>query len=188
MGDKKSDIKILVDLVRHDLTWSGQFELSVEDLEKIPTKQELLAIADKGFPLLVFLSRAEDGKGFDWRLYDTTSPAMLKGKRLVKRGLDARVWAHELSDMLWPVLTGQDGFFSTKIAYCKEVKRGKKRPYKYLCVADYDGSNEVVRVPTVVVAPRWGKSGFLFYSECTNANIRLMYIDSQGSSPCRIKF
>ena len=34
--DKKSDIKILVDLVRHDLTWSGQFELSVEDLEKIP--------------------------------------------------------------------------------------------------------------------------------------------------------
>ena len=181
VGDKTADIKTLVDLVRQDLTWSGQFEVNCEDLSNIPTKQELLATADRGFPLLVFVSREDDGKGFEWRLYDTTTPVMLKGKRIIKRGADARVWAHELADMLWPVLTGQDGFFSTKIAYCKEVKRGKKRPYKYLCVADYDGSNEVVRVPTVTVAPRWGKNGLLFYSECTNANVRLMYVDGQGT-------
>lgn len=180
VGAKAADIQMLVDLVRRDLTWSGQFDVSIEHLETIPTKQQLLAAADRGFPLMVFVSRDDDGKGFAWRLYDTTQPVMVKGKRLTKRSIDARVWAHEMSDMLWPVLTGQDGFFSTKIAYCKEVKRDKKRPFKHLCVADYDGSNEVVRVPTMTVAPRWGSAGLLFFSECTNANIRLVYIDEQG--------
>jgi TolB protein len=181
IGPEASDIQLLVDLVKRDLTWSGQFDVEFKHFDAIPSKNELLALADKGFPLLVFVQRDKVSKGFEWRLYDTAQPAMLKGKHMAKRGADARIWAHELADMLWPVLTGQDGFFSTKIAYCKEVKRGKKRPYKYLCVADYDGSNEELRVPTVVVAPRWGKNGLLFFSECTNANIRLMYLDEQGN-------
>ena len=181
IGPQSADIQMLADLVKHDLTWGGQFEITFQPFEAVPSKGELLALADKNFPLLLFIQRDGDGKGFEWRLYDTTQPAMLKGKHMLKRGADARVWAHEMADVIWPVLTGQEGLFSTKIAYCKEVKRGKKRPYKYLCVADYDGSNEIVRVPTVVVAPRWGKNGLLFFSECTNSNIRLMYIDLQGN-------
>lgn len=177
LGKKSADAQLLVELTRHNLGWSNQFDITTKELEQIPTKQGLQVIADHGFPLTVFIERQEDGKGFIWRLYDTLQASMLEGKRIVKRGSDARLWAHELCDMLWPVLTGQAGFFSTKIAYCKEVRRGKKRPYKYLCVADYDGGNEQVIVPTMVVAPRWGKNGLLFYSECTNANIRLMYLD-----------
>jgi TolB protein len=181
VGQQTADVQMLVDLVKHDLTWSGQFEVSCQPFDVVPSKKDLLALADKNFPLLLFVQRDNVGKGFEWRLYDTTQPVMLKGKHMLKRGVDARMWAHELADMLWPLLTGQEGLFSTKIAYCKEVKRGKKRPYKYLCVADYDGSNEVVRVPTIVVAPRWGKNGLLFFSECTNVNIRLMYVDIDGS-------
>ncbi len=182
LDSKTADTQMLVEMVRHDLTWSGQFEVTIEYSEVIPSKQQLLGTADRGFPLMLFVQRESDGKSFVWRLYDTTQPAMVQGKRLNKKGADVRVWAHELADMLWPVLTGQEGFFSTKVAYCKEVKRNKKRPLKYLCVADYDGSNEQVKVPTLVVAPRWGKRGLLFYSECTNHNVRLMYMDLQGST------
>lgn len=180
LGSKTADTKLFIDLLQHDLTWSRQFDIQCKDFEHIPTKQEMLALADQGFPLIIFVERESTGKNFDWRLYDTASASMIKGKKLIKKGLDARIWAHELSDILWPILTGQDGFFSTKIAYCKEVRRGKKRPYKYLYVADYDGNNQEIRVPTIVVAPRWGKNGLLFYSECTNSNIRLMYIDRQN--------
>lgn len=180
LGQEAQDLTMLVNLVRHDLSWSGQFDVSVEHVMAVPTKKELLAYALRGFPLVLFIQRESDGRSFVWRLYDTTQALMIKGKRLVKKGPDARMWAHELADILWPVLTGQEGFFTAKIAYCKEVKCKRKRPYKYLCVADYDGSNEVVQVPTVVVAPRWGKNGLLFYSECTNSNIRLKYIDIQG--------
>lgn len=181
VGQQTPDVQMLSDLVKHDLSWSGQFDISFQHFPVVPSKHELIELADKGFPLILFVQRDNDGKGFEWRLYDTTQPLMLKGKHMAKRGADARMWAHELADLLWPVLTGQEGLFSTKIAYCKEVKRGKKRPYKYLCVADYDGSNEVVRVPTVVVAPRWGKNGLLFFTECTNSNMRLMYVDIEGN-------
>jgi TolB protein len=181
VGQQAPDIQMLSDLVKHDLSWSGQFDISFQHFQVVPSKHELIELADKGFPLILFVQRDNEGKGFEWRLYDTTLPVMLKGKHMAKRGADARMWAHELADLLWPVLTGQEGLFSTKIAYCKEVKRGKKRPYKYLCVADFDGSNEVVRVPTVVVAPRWGKNGLLFFTECTNSNMRLMYVDIEGN-------
>lgn len=182
LGQEAQDLAMLVDLAKHDLSWSGQFDISVEHAMTVLTKKELFAYASRGFPLVLFIQRESDGKSFVWRLYDTTQALMIKGKRLIKKGPDARMWAHELADMLWPVLTGQEGFFTTKIAYCKEVKCKRKRPNKYLCVADYDGSNEVVQVPTVVVAPRWGKKGLLFYSECTNSNIRLKYIDAQGKT------
>jgi TolB protein len=180
LGQAVQDIVMLVDLVRHDLAWSGQFDVAVERAGTVPTKNELGSYALRGFPLVLFIQREPDGKSFVWRLYDTTQALMLKGKRLTKKGLDARIWAHELADTLWPILTGQEGIFSAKVAYCKEVAGKCRRPYKYLCVADYDGSNEVVMVPTVVVAPRWGRNGLLFYSECTNANIRLKYLDVYG--------
>lgn len=179
LGTCTPDIQMLTDLVAKDLGWSGQFQVDTCHVENVSTKQQLEAYAQEGHQLVIFIERENSGKSFCWRLYDTTQPAMLKGKKLEKNGPDARVWAHELEDDLWPILTGQEGFFSTKIAYCKEVVSGRKRPRKYLCVADYDGSNEQVLVPTMVIAPRW-HNGLLFYSECTNCNVRLMYLDNNG--------
>lgn len=182
LGKSSPDIQLLTTLVCKDLSFSGQFQVDISHLESVPTKQQLEAYASQGHQLAIFIERQNEGKSFSWRLYDTIQPAMLKGKKLEKKGPDARFWAHEMADDLWPILTGQEGFFSTKIAYCKEVKQGKKRPRKYLCIADFDGSNEHVLVSTMVVAPRWAHNGLLFYSECTNSNVRLMYLDGNGKS------
>lgn len=180
LGRKTPDSQMLAELVAKDLAWSGQFHVDVTQKDEMTTKQQMEAYAQEGHQLVVFIERQSEGKWYSWRLYDTTESVMLKGKKLEKKSPDAREWAHEMANDLWPLLTGQEGLFSTKIAYCKEVRQGKRRSHKYLCVADYDGSNEQVLVPTMVVAPRWGHNGFLFYSECTNSNVRLMYLDEQG--------
>ncbi len=175
------DVQGLALSLARDLSWSGQCKISLVALEKEPTKNVLAHYAQHGRHLALFVEESKDGLAVLWRLYDTVQPTMIKGKSIAKRGCGVHMLAHEIADSLWPILTGQEGFFSTKIAYCRQVVRlGKKRPLKYLCVADYDGSNEIVMVPTVVIAPRWGICNLLFYSECTNTNVRLSYIDHHG--------
>lgn len=179
LGTQSSDSDLFVELIAHDLSWSGHVDVHIEAKDTLPSKKQIMTYADQGIALALFIEREVGGKSFDWRLYDTMQPAMIKGKRLTKKGPDARQWSHELCDIIWPLLTGQDGFFSSKIAYCKEVKCGNRRPRKHLVVADYDGSNKRVLVPTVTLAPRWGND-ILFYSESTNSNVRLMYLDARG--------
>ena len=84
--------------------------------------------------------------------------------------------------MVWPLLTGDQGFFSTRIAYCKTDKKKHRVNTNSIYIADYDGSNEeqLVHVPTINVAPRWNadkQNPLLFYSEHTNTNVRLVMVD-----------
>ena len=104
---------------------------------------------------------------------------MIKGKRQHTNGVVARAWAYALADAWWPELTGSEGFFSCKIAYCKEVPASHKRPYSHIYIADFDGSHEqlMVNTPTINMAPRWNIDAnrpLLFYSENTNTNVRLV--------------
>src|SRR5262249_46194209 len=97
-------------------------------------------------------------------------------------GSSLRGWAYAAADSIYESLTGESGFFSTKLAYVKEIPLKKGVCCKHIYVADYDGSNEqpIVQTPTVNVAPRWNndlKRPLLFYSENTNANMRMMVID-----------
>jgi len=117
----------------------------------------------------------------------------VQGKKYAKRGTYQAGWGHNLADVIWPALTGQAGFFSTKIAYCKEVRMRKKKKITHIYIADYDGSNEqlLVDTPTVTIAPRWNndtKNPLLFYSEYTNANVRLMVADMHKHSKISSNF
>lgn len=110
---------------------------------------------------------------------------MLVGKNYKKQGRSPEQWAHHIADSVWPTLTGQPGPFSTKIAYCKEVKRQGKKVLKHIYIADYDGKNEklLVSTATVSIAPRWNRdpnNPLLFYSEHTNDNVRLVVADMYG--------
>lgn len=132
--------------------------------------------------MAIFLNETPHHHAIDWRLYDTTQAVMLKGSKYTKRGHVLRGWGHNVADDMWVALTGQEGFFSTKIAYCKNARITKKRTIKHVYVADYDGSNEqqLVNVPTVSVAPRWNhdaKNPLVFYSEYTNSNVRMVAVN-----------
>jgi len=163
--------------IKKDLEFSNQFVIDIkEHCHEPQTTTDITALAST-YPLVIFVHEHNDNT-IDWHIYETTSALRVAGKKYHKRGTLERGWAHNIADMLWPLLTGQDGFFSTKIAYCREVpgKRGKK--YKHIDIADYDGNyaEPFVRTPTINVAPRFNhdkENPLLFFSESTNENIRL---------------
>ena len=170
-------------MMQHDFSFSGQFDVSINKGKKKPTKKDIKKLFAEGFSLAVFLSEGKKNS-IEWRVYDTLQGKMVKGKRYAKRGIVCGGWAHNIADVVWPILTNQHGFFSTKIAYCKEVKLKNGKSAKQVCMADYDGTNEqiLVDLPTVNVAPRWNKdmdNPLLFYSEYTNENVRLVAVNME---------
>lgn len=70
-----------------------------------------------------------------------------------------RLYAHNISDIVFQQLTGVKGAFSTKIAYIR-TKAGTRHPYE-LCVSDYDGANEtrLVISSQPLMSPSWSKDG-----------------------------
>lgn len=174
---KQDQMNDTIALISKALMFKGQFAVDIRPSAHILPKQELLDLRKSGYPLLVFIEMP-DKNTLQWRLYDTQNAQMLKGKKMSNQSSGSRGLAYATADSLWQELAGEPGFFSTKIAYCKEVTKNKKR-YKHIFVADYDGSNEqvLVQTPTINIAPRWNKDArkpLLFYSESTNANIRMM--------------
>lgn len=182
----QKEVAQLADIIAHDCQWTGQCEVAVRSCESITTKNQMKEFAQQGFPLVLFVSVDSAKNVIDWRLYDTRRVSMICGKQYIKRGAVLRGWAHNIADEVWPLITGHEGIFSTKLAYCKDVERKKnKRRYKHVFIADYDGSNEEVLIatPTINVAPRWNADTahpLVFYSESTNSNIRLVSANTQG--------
>lgn len=195
-GASAEHLQEVTEVLGKDFSFSGQFEVSTQAFEQVPSKQELQKLAQEGTPLIFFISeepvalKKSDKKTdaprtfiYEWRLYDTKLAHMVRGKKYHTRGSCVRGWAHNIADSVWDALTSEPGFFSSKMAFCKEVAATRgKRGFKHIYVADYDGTHEqpLVATQTVNVAPRWNRdegNPLVFYSECTNANMRLMVAD-----------
>jgi TolB protein len=177
-----NQIKTVAQLLKDTLMFTEQFTLKISYLKEVPTKTQMNNWWHQKIPFIIFLQ--QEGEDFTWRLYDTMQACMIKGKRLHQNFGRAQDTAYALADMIWPELTTNPGFFSTKIAYCKEVDKEKKR-YKHIYIADFDGSNKhcVINTPTINLAPRWNKdvkNPMLFFSESTNCNVRLAVTNMQG--------
>jgi len=182
VGDCSDELREIASIIKNDLEFSQQFNVTVRTIDSVNSKKLITSIFEQGYPMAVFLNEGNKQNSIEWRVYDTTQVAMLKGAKYVKRGDILRGWAHNIADTLWETLAGQPGFFSTKIAYAKDIAHSKKKKIKYIYIADYDGSHEqeLVNAPTISIAPRWNndsKSPTVFYSEYTNSNIRLVGIN-----------
>lgn len=164
--------------LQKDLSFSGQFDVSVQSMDDLSTQKDIQALGKKGFPLVLFIALQPDDTHIEWRLYNAIVGSMITGKKCKKYGTIPRGWAHTIANMVWPELTAQPGFFTSKIAYCKQIERPGKHDYKHICIADFDGSHEQVLVhdPTVNVGPRFNKGAkrcLVFYSQFTNQNVEL---------------
>lgn len=185
VGKVTDNVRQIANILQKDLQFSGQFEaLLVHSDTGIVRKKDITKHFDGECCLGIFLS-ATSRNTLGWRLYDLEYAQMVKGEKYKIKGRDLCGWAHNISDLIWPNLTGEKGFFSTKIVYCKKIDCGSKSDYKYVYVADYDGSNKrlLVSTPTINMAPRWNndpKCPLIFYSEHTNKNVRLMVVDLKG--------
>ena len=184
VGKPQKKIKKIASILKNDLEFSGQFEVILPDTfyPALKSKNDVTSLFSDDCRIGIFLSQDKGKKKICWRLYDLEYASMISGLAYKQKGKDLRGWAHNIADTIWPVLTNEPGFFSTKISYCKEVKRSGKKSYKHIYVSDYDGSNEklLVSTPTINVVPRWNNdlsNPLVFYSEHTNENVRLVVVD-----------
>ncbi len=183
LDGNNSELNDIAATIKKDLQFTDQFSVSIKKCDaKISPKdlkKNMQHLCNKGIPLALYISK-ESKKTVSWRLYDTMQCTMMCGKRYTKKSSTAREWAHAIADETLQNLTGNKGFFASRIAYCKDSKNNKGQTHRKIYIADFDGSNEelLVDLPTIAIAPRWHSTKpCILYSEYADTNVELMSVD-----------
>ncbi len=176
VASESAESQNIAALVKKALEFKGQCAIDVAPFASMPKKKEAIAFAQKGFDYIIFVQPHHEH--YDWHLFDIAQEDTIKSKKIPKRSVP-RATAYALADSISELLTGEPGFFSTKIAYTQEVPLKSGKHYTHIYIADYDGSNAqlLVDTPTISISPRWNndpKRPLLFYSENTTTNVRMM--------------
>ncbi len=161
--------KDITAVVAADLTGSGIFR-------EIPASAHLATVRNFEDPvqfsdwrvinaeaLVIGAVRLLDGGRLEvsFRLYDVFVGAELgAGQRLGGRQSQWRRIAHRISDAIYSRLTGETGYFDSRVAYVAE-SGPKDARIKRLAVMDYDGANHefLTEGEDIVLAPRFSPSG-----------------------------
>lgn len=103
---------------------------------------------------------ASDGKlRAEFRLWDVFAGTQLAGEQFFARPKDARRIGHIIADAIYERITGEKGYFDTRIVFVDESGPKNKR-MKRLAIMDQDGAN--VRLLTtgqnLVLTPRFSPS------------------------------
>jgi TolB protein len=156
------------------------FRVSAEEMQAIPDKNYFKEQHKKGNSLALLIS--DSPEGIQWRLYDCRQANQIAGK-LVAHVESLAGTGHFVSDKVWQALTGQEGIFSTMIAYCKE-RHEANHFFKDIYVQNPFTKERIKLVEGgKPLAPRWNldlKNPMLLYSEATPSNIRLMSSTMNG--------
>lgn len=184
-----NELETVAQTIARDINFSGQCCATLQQWgKKKVTKEGLHELYDAGYTLALFIN-IKKKKYIEWRLYDTMDMqlSMLAGKRYRKQGEVVRGWGHAIADAVWPVMTGEKSFFSSKLAYCMDATSEKGHRITKVCIADFDGSypQTIVDTPTINIAPCWNhdvRNPVLFYSAHTNQNLCLMRVTMDKKS------
>ena len=154
----------IADVIAADLSNTGLFDTldrasfleQVRDVNALPNfnnwrqiKAEALSVGR--------VSRTADGRvTTEFRLWDTGTGKQLAGQRFAVAATSWRRAAHIIADQIYERLTGEKGYFDTRVVYVDETGPKTKR-IKRLAIMDQDGAN--VRLLTqgqeLVLTPRF---------------------------------
>ena len=160
-GDQNLSLAINTVIVS-DLQRSGLFRL-IDPIGKSPHEIEEVNYPDwqvRGADALAIGTVAVLPNGrieANFRLLDVVKQVQLVGQSVSANAKQVRAVAHRIADLIYEKLTGDQGVFSTRIAY---VNRESKKHYK-LIVADSDGYNEqsVLEQSEPIMSPAWSPDG-----------------------------
>ncbi|MBH1989669.1 MAG: Tol-Pal system protein TolB [Alphaproteobacteria bacterium] len=105
--------------------------------------------------------KESNGKVFvTFRLVDVFAEKQMVALEMHADKADFRKLAHMISNAIYERLTGEKGYFTTKIAYVSEMGRADQR-IKRLAVMDCDGENhrDLTSGRTFVMTPRFSPDG-----------------------------
>lgn len=182
--DKNKELKDCCKTIQRNLSFTGQFDISLETQDIECTKEQIKEHA-KNYPF--FVSITTQGNDFLAKLYDSSSLKITKIHSKLDHNQEEM--GHKISNELLKLLTNKEGFFGSKIVFCRERKKGKTD----ICVADYDGKNikTILSLNTLAIAPRWNNdpiNPLILYSEYTATNLRLMITDLEGNKSIATNF
>lgn len=166
-----NDIKLgkdMADIIRGNLDRSGLFEV-------IPSKQFPAAVSNETMEKPFFaewrtvkaealvtgaVTKTPDGKTrVEFRLWDVFAEKQMTGLAYTTTPDNWRRIAHIISDEIYKRMTGEEGYFDSRIVYVSESGSALKRTKK-LSIMDQDGAN--VRYLTagneLVLTPRFSPS------------------------------
>jgi TolB protein len=116
----------------------------------------------------------------EYRLFDSNSEQQLLGKRYT---VDVRFWrhiAHRVADDVYQELTGEPGYFATRIVHIGESRGLDGKRQKKLCVMDQDSANYqcLTDGSSLVLSPRFNPSlQKIIYMSYANGLPRLYLLD-----------
>jgi TolB protein len=105
-------------------------------------------------------SHAADGRlQAEFRLWDVSSGTQIAGNQYLTDPSNARRVAHIISDVIFSRITGETGFFDTRVAFVDETGPPEQRR-KRLAIMDQDGANVryMTRGDDLAVTPRFSPS------------------------------
>ncbi len=153
----------MTEVIGADLQRSGQFKLvspaGIVPQPHEPTEINYPAWRGRGADAIVIgsVSRTPDGKvEIRFRLLDAAKQEQLAGFSYIVATAQLRSTAHKIADVIYQKLTGDQGVFSTRIAYV--VKHGGR--YE-LQVSDADGygAQTIVNSKESIISPAWSPDG-----------------------------
>jgi TolB protein len=125
-----------------------------------PPQMESWRMINAQFVVTGRTSRGADGRlQTEFRLWDVASGAQVAGQQYVTDPNNSRRVAHIISDAIFSRITGEQGFFDTRIVFVDETGPKVNRR-KRLAIMDQDGANVryLTRGDDLVVTPRFSPS------------------------------
>jgi TolB protein len=166
--------RAITDVVRADLERSGLFSLVDMGLASLTVTAvpDLAAVRGRGADAVLAGSVYPQSDGryeVRFRLFDTQKQTELGALALRMAPAQNRATAHRIADFVYEKLTGQPGYFATRIAYV--VKTG---PRYELQIADADGMNAQTALASrePIISPAWAPDGQ-----------RLAYVSFEAKKP-----
>ncbi|MDR0367196.1 MAG: Tol-Pal system protein TolB, partial [Rickettsiales bacterium] len=165
-------------IIRDNLKRSGMFRIipPASFIEKNIAVAESPAFADWSAinaSILAFgdVKDTRDGRvAIEFRLWDIPGQNQLKGQIFITEKSNARRIAHIISDAIYKEMTGDDGYFDTRILYVAETGPKTDRT-KRLAIMDQDGANlkyltnGKISVTTPSFSPNSQKIAYVTYHE-----------------------
>ena len=161
--------KALADIIAQDLTGSGLFRQIPEaaHISKITSFASPVQYSDwKAINAQALITGTVSGSATEqitvkFRIYDVFAGAELgKGLRFTGSADGWRRMAHKVADVVYGRITGESGYFDSRVVFVSETGRKGARK-KRLAIMDYDGANVqyLTDSASIVLAPRFSPTG-----------------------------
>ena len=150
--------------VRNDLNSSGLFKIVNTDslVAEENSAVDFAAWKTRGADALATATATRPGGQIEVRVRvaDIIKRSTLGNTTITAPANNPRLAGHKVADYIYQKLTGQPGYFSSRIAYVLKQGTGNNAQYQ-LVVADADGQNPVpvLKDKQPIISPAWSPDG-----------------------------